>query len=118
MSKLNLVDTAIELLAISQDISYRLLKNKDTNISNYQMETFTQLWGNTSGGFETIGGSAMTEQRTYVFLPIYHNDNCLVYFGGRFAYSVPFSQTFIQDVKYRRVAGCNHKAKYLGITEA
>lgn len=117
MSRLNLVDTAIELLAISQDIPYRLLKNKDKNLSDYKMETFTQLWGNTSGGFESIGGSSMTEQRTYVFLPIYINDNCLVYFGGSFAYSVPPSDIFLQDVKNQRVAGCYNNGKYFDINE-
>ena len=113
MSRLDLVDTAIELLAISQDIPYRLLKNKDKNLSDYKMETFTQIWGNTSGGFESIGGSSITEQRTYVFLPIYINDNCLVYFGGNFAYSVPCSDIFIKDVRERRIAGCRHKDKYV-----
>lgn len=78
------------------------------------METFAQTWGNTSGGFEGIGGSAITEQRTYVFIPISPTDEyCQVYFGDRFAYSVPMSKKFLEDVKNRNVAGCKHKQIYL-----
>lgn len=105
MSRLNLIDIAIEILWIKNDIEYKL-ENKGTKISNYTMETFTQIWGNTSGGFESIGGCAMTTQRTYVFIPESHDGDCMVYFGGRFAYSVPYSETFIKDVKERNIAGC------------
>ena len=110
-SRLDLVEIAMELLAIHKDIPYRF-KNRKNNIHNFEMETFTQMWGNTSGGFETIGGSAMTIQRTYVFIPINCDDNCIVYFGSRFAYSVPLSDTFIKDVRERKIAGCHHKDKY------
>lgn len=114
MSRLDLVGIAMDLLAIHKDIPYRF-KNRQNDIHNFEMETFTQMWGNTSGGFETIGGSAMTVQRTYVFIPVNCDDNCIVYFDGRFAYSVPYSDVFIKDVRERRIAGYHHKDKYLSI---
>ncbi len=113
MSRLDLVGIAMDLLAIHKDIPYRF--NRQNDIHNFEMETFTQMWGNTSGGFETIGGSAMTIQRTYVFIPVNCDDNCIVYFDGRFAYSVPYSDVFIKDVRERRIAGYHHKDKYLSI---
>lgn len=114
MSRLDLVEIATELLEIHKDIRYRF-KHRESTISNFRMETFTQLWGNTSGGFETIGGCAMTSQRTYVFTPVSHSDeNCIVYFGDRFAYTVPYSDAFSRDVKERTVAGCSsYEERYL-----
>lgn len=62
--------------------------------------------GNTSGGFESMGGSAMTTQRTYVFVPTHtFDDKCFVYFGGSFAYTVPYSEEFMSDVINRSVKG-------------
>ena len=112
MSRLDLVETAMDLLTIYKDIPYRF-EHRETKICDFEMETFTQMWGNTSGGFESIGGCAMTTQRTYVFIPISCNDNCIVYFEGRFAYSVPYSDIFIKDAKERKVAGCRHMGKYV-----
>ena len=113
MNELNLIQIAMDLLAIHEDFPFRLKNPMQCKISDFEMETFTQIWGNTSGGFESIGGDAMTEQRTYVFVPTSVDENCFVYFGGRFAYKVPYSKTFISDVKQRNVAGAHHYNKYL-----
>ena len=109
---LNLISMARELLAIHEEFSNHLI-NPYHLISDFELETFTQIWGNTSGGFEGIGGSAMTTQRTYVFLPVTCNGPCQVYFGGRFGYAVPISDTFLEDVRQHKVVGCHHKGKYL-----
>lgn len=108
MNRLDLVEIATELLEIHKDIRYRF-KHRESTISNFRMETFTQLWGNTSGG------CAMTSQRTYVFTPDNHSDeNCIVYFGGRFAYTVPYSDAFSKDIKERTIAGCSsYEERYL-----
>lgn len=112
MNELNLVKIARELLAIHEDFPFRLKNPMQWRIGDFEMETFTQTWGNTSGGFETIGGDAITEQRVYVFVPVSTDENCFVYFGGRFAYEVPFSQIFMTDIRDRKVAGLHHKSKY------
>lgn len=111
-NELNLVTIARELLAIHEEFPYHLKDYEKHNISDFEMETFTQTWGNTSGGFEGIGGSAMTSQRTYVFIPVTADEDCQIYFGGRFAYSVPLTNAFIEDVKNRHVKGLHHKSKY------
>jgi hypothetical protein len=63
------------------------------------MYTFEQTWGTTSLGFSGVGGSAITEARTYVFIPRIDNQPCIVYFAGQFAYAVPYSKVFMEDVK-------------------
>lgn len=61
-----------------------------------------------------MGGSTMTEQRTYVFIPkCSDKENCLVFFGGAFAYSVPYSKVFINDVLSKNVASKPKSNKYL-----
>ena len=59
----------------------------------------------------------MTTQRTYVFVPNHQIDDvCLVFFGGRFAYKVPYSKEFIDDVLKERVEGKSKCGKYLKTT--
>jgi hypothetical protein len=113
MGELNLIQIARELLAIHEEFPYHLKNYNDNSIRDFVMETFTQLWGNTSGGFESIGGAAMTIQRTYVFIPTVNDEDCQVYFGGAYTYSVPYSKEFEDDVKAHNVAGKYHKGKYL-----
>ena len=74
MGELNLIQIARELLAIHEEFPYHLKNYDDSSIRDFVMETFTQLWGNTSGGFESMGGAAMTIQRTYVFIPTVNDE--------------------------------------------
>lgn len=114
MNDLNLVDIAIELLQIDRNFHGHLKDPHNNRISDFELYTFEQTWGNTSGGFEGIGGSAMTNQRTYVFIPMTatEQEECLVFFGGRFAYHAPYSEIFINDVRNHNVVGMSKKAKY------
>ena len=120
MNGLNLRDMAIEILSIDREFYFHMNQEsykKGMRQSDYDLYTFEQLWGNTSGGFEGIGGSAMTTQRTYVFVPQHQLDEiCLVFFGGRFAYKVPYSREFIDDVINQRVEGKSRSGKYLKTT--
>lgn len=93
---------------IVDDFSYRV-NNKKHTAYDFVWESFEQLWGNTSGGLETIGGSAMTTQTTDVFLPKdLEDEDCHVYFNGIYGYSVPMSETFMNDVENHNVKGCLH----------
>ena len=112
MGGLSLTQMAIELLQINDDFGRRLMSPRRHTISDFELYTFNQVWGNTSGGFEGIGGCAITTQRTYVFVPKGCAENCLVYFGGRYAYSVPYSEAFMSDVVNSCVAGLSSKNKY------
>lgn len=117
MRDFNLRDMAIEILQIDSEFYNRMgynLYKEGVRISDFDLFTFIQMWGNTSGGFEGVGGCAMTNQRTYVFIPNGGTcEMCFVYFGGRFAYAVPFSSKFMEDVKNQRVAGKSSYRKYL-----
>ena len=112
MNNFSLVRTARDLLNIHEDIPFRL-KGKYSSSSDFELYDFTQTWGNTSGGFEGWGGDAITNQRTYVLIPENCNEDCFVYFDGQFAYSVPYSDTFMRDVLDRKVAGKASYKKYL-----
>lgn len=105
---MKLTKMAIELLQINEVFRYY----SDCDEEKCSMYTFEQTWGNTSGGFEGIGGSAMTNQNTYVFIPE-EDLPCIVFFGGKFAYKIPYSSEFIEDVRKQRVAGMSsYKKKY------
>lgn len=112
MNNLNLVQTAREILAINEDFLNHLNNPYIHSLADYQMENFVQNWGNTSGGFESIGGDSMTSQRTYVFIPFVDKEDCHVYFAGIYAYSVPMSDKFMEDVKNHNIKGLKHKNYY------
>ena len=73
------------------------------------------FYGSTCGGFEGIGGSAMTVQRTWVFLPKIDNEDVHVYFDNRYAYSIPKgNKAFMKDLAKNSIAGVGeYKKKYL-----
>ena len=108
-----LTRTARCLLAIEEDISYRFNKHGKTRVDDFEMYTFEQMWSNTTCGFGGIGGQAFTSCRTYVFIPQVDGEDCFVYFGGRFAYKVPYSQVFMDDVSKQRMAAVSEKGKYM-----
>lgn len=113
MKELSLTEMSIELLTINEDFTHYCM-DSSSKVSDFKLYTFEQIWGNTSGGFGEIGGSAMTNQRAYVFIPYdTEKEHCLVYFGPSFAYAVPYSQTFIDDVKESNIASKPKHMKYL-----
>lgn len=111
MNGFSLIHTAMELLCIDEDIRFRF-KNRNTRVSDFEMFDFMQTWGSTSLGFGGIGGQAMTSARTYVFVPVECEEECFVYFAGRFAYSVPYSQIFMEDVRNGRVVAKYEAGRY------
>lgn len=104
---------AMNLLQINEDFPFRLENPQNTRISDFELYDFTQVWGDTTCGFGGVGGQGMTAARTYVLVPISCDEKCLVYFGGRFAYAVRYSQTFIEDVRGGQVEPVYKKGKYL-----
>ena len=116
MNNFSLRDMAIEILSIDREFYFHINPEsykKGVRQSDFELYTFEQVWGSTSGGNGGIGGSAMTSQRTYVFIPMHQIDDiCLVFFGGRFGYSVHFSREFMDDVIKGRVEGKGMSGKY------
>lgn len=114
MNELNLVTMARELLSIHENISAYVKNPTKTRVSDFELETFVQMWGNTSGGFGGFGGSAMTSQRTYVFIPMYDDgEKCLVFFGDRFAYKADYCEKFRDDLNKRQISGVAGSGKYI-----
>lgn len=112
-----LVGLAKEALEIETDIWFRFKDRQHTTADDFQLIIFDQVWGSTALGFGGIGGQAMTRAKTYVFIPEIDGENCIVYFAGRYAYSVPYSQTFIEDVRQGRLEPVSRQGKYLNTNE-
>lgn len=112
----NLLQMSKHLISIYQEVPNRCKHCGEYGSSDFDIEIFEQIWGNTSGGFEGIGGSAMTTGTTYVLLPQPHvvDEPCQVYFDGCYAYSVSYeNEEFLKDVRNYDVAGkITAKGKY------
>ena len=112
-----LTDLAIETLLIEKDIPFRIDYSKEDplykfNIDDFDIYIFSQTWGSTALGFDGFGGQVMTTANTCVLIPKSCNQDCFVYFAGRFAYSVPCSSIFADDVRNYRVVGVEDISKY------
>lgn len=109
-----LTQMAKELLCIEEDILFRFDYNEKPHptLDDFELYTFEQVWGSTSLGFGGIGGQALTSARTYIFVPINCNQKCFVYFAGRFAYAVDYSEGFMEDVLRGNVEPVSRADKY------
>lgn len=113
-----LTDTALDLLLIEKDILYRMDYSKEDkhfriSVDDFAMYIFEQTWESTALGFGGIGGQAMTTANTYVFIPVTCHQNCFVYFDGRFAYQVPCSKSFMEDVRNHSMKSVNQSRLYI-----
>lgn len=110
-----LTQAARELLSIEEDLPFRLDYKKDQRptVDDFEMYVFEQIWGSTALGFSGVGGQAITSARTYVFVPIGCNQNCFVYFAGRFAYTAKYSDVFMEDVSKCNMASVSRSGKYI-----
>lgn len=110
-----IVNTTRELLAIDADLPARLdySTGEVPTVNDFELFIFEQLWGSTALGFKGVGGQAMTTANTYVFVPVCVNQKCFVYFAGQFAYAVPYSQIFIDDVRKCDMESVARSGKYL-----
>lgn len=108
-----LVGMAREILAIEADLPYRLDYSEERpTIDDFELYTFNQMWGSTALGFSSIGGQAMTNARTYVFVPETCNQKCFVYFGGRFAYKADYCENLVEDIRKQNMAPAYQAGKY------
>ncbi len=105
---------AREILAIEADLPYRFdySDNSNPTLDDFELYTFEQTWGSTALGFGGVGGQAITSAITYVFIPISINQKCFVYFAGRFAYAVDYSEKFMKDVLDCDMASVAESGKY------
>lgn len=110
-----LTQMAREILSIEADLPYRFDYNETPHptLDDFDLYTFEQMWGSTALGFGGIGGSAMTSARTYVFVPVSCNQKCFVYFAGRFAYAVNYSEKFMEDVRKGNMESVARAGKYV-----
>lgn len=97
---MNCSDPLNSIASAVYDSKSRLKKNCFDSVD---VILFQQSWGNTSGGFQRIGGSAITKTDTIV---IRYASKYLVYFGGIFAYEVVNPcEHFREDLRIRKLAG-------------
>jgi len=110
-----LTEMARDILYIESDLPYRLDYSEKPypTVDDFELYTFEQIWGSTALGFGGMSGQAITTARTYVFIPVNCNQKCFVYFAGRFAYKVNYSETFMEDVRNCMVASVSESKKYV-----
>ena len=106
---------AKELLLIEEDIKFRIdfVENYRVTVDDFELYTFNQTWGSTALGFGGIGGQAMTQARTYVFIPQVENQKCIIYFGGRFAYKADYCDALVDDIKNGRLEPVYRAGRYV-----
>lgn len=108
-----IVKAARELLEIEEDLRFRFdYSNERPTVDDFNIIVFEQTWGSTALGFGGFGGQAITSAMTYVFIPVTCDQECFVYFGSRFAYHVPYSSAFSEDVKCQQVESVARAGKY------
>lgn len=108
-----LVDMTKELLSIESDLPYRFdYSIERPTIDDFKLHTFTQVWGSTALGFSGFGGQAITEARTYVFVPISCNQKCFIYFGSRFAYEADYCDALKEDIGNHQMEPVIKAGKY------
>lgn len=108
---MNIVKKARQLLAIAND----LRKKRPAGAYDFdsgELYDFDQTWASTALGFGGIGGSAMTTERTYVFIPKYDKEHAYVYFGECFAYKCPVCDSLCEDIKNKRMASVMESGRY------
>lgn len=106
---------AKELLEINEDLQFRVNNPSNSRIYDeaFELHIFPQTWGSTALGFGGIGGQAMTEAMTYVLLSRVDGEDCIVYFAGRFAYKVPYSPEFMDDLLRQCMEPVYKSGKYI-----
>ena len=98
-----------QLISIAEDLRYRFgIYYPDSNADLYD---FDQTWASTALGFGGIGGSAMTKERTYVYIQ-YDEETAYVYFGGTFAYKTHINDRFWEDIKKHDMASVMESYRY------
>lgn len=100
---------AQQLISIANDLRYRF---KTLGFDSGQLYDFDQTWASTALGFGGVGGSALTTERTYVFMPNGY-DKALVYFGGRFAYETPINERLKEDINNHDIASVAKRGRYI-----
>ena len=108
---MNITRMARQLLAISNDLRSRRPNAGMDGFEDGYLCDFDQLWGSTALGFPGCGGSAMTCERTYVFIP-HNSDRAFVYFGDQFAYECGINDEFWYDVDNKQMAKVMEKNRY------
>jgi hypothetical protein len=75
-----------------------------------------QTWGNTSGGWQGIGGSAMTNRYTVIIENQWFGFSC-IYYGGKLAYICEMDDKYKVYVEkgYRGLPGCSSCRKDLTV---
>jgi hypothetical protein len=117
MRNISLTSIAKEILEINEMLPCMVGHEFIVDCPGINM--FRQVWGNTSGGHEGIGGSAMTDQMTYVIDLCDRDGNVtyFVFFGGRLGYRIASKDAtplFFSDLNNRALHGCSsYKNFYL-----
>lgn len=99
--------------AVLDDVQERIMQedsnyNPELDFEHVCVESWQQMWGDTSCGFGSIGGAALTNAST--ILVYYGTRFFCVYHAGRYAYTVTRpSDAFVNDWKNHHLLGAGDK---------
>lgn len=93
---------------VKRDTSTYFTESEYKHWKEIDLHVVPQTWGNTSGGWEGIGGSAMTKTYTVIIENGWFGFAC-IYYNGQLAYICEIDEKYREVISkgYNRLPGCN-----------
>ena len=98
---------------VKREKSTYFTENEYREWKEIELHVVPQTWGNTSGGWQGIGGAAMTKAYTVIIESLWFGFAC-VYYNGKLAYICEMDDKYFELIKksYNRLPGVNpHEEK-------
>jgi hypothetical protein len=91
---------------VKRETSTHLTGNEYRQWKEISLHVVPQTWGNTSGGWEGIGGSTMTKSYTVIIENPFFNFSC-IYYNGKLAYICEMDDLYKEHMTngYRTLPG-------------
>ena len=91
---------------VKRETSTLMTQSEYDQWCDINLHLVTQTWGNTSGGWEGIGGSAMTNSYTLIIENKWYGLSC-IYYDGKLAYICEMDEKYMEYVQkgYRGLPG-------------
>ena len=101
---------------VKRDVSTWMTSEEYNYWKEINFHVIKQTWGNTSGGWQTIGGSAMMPAYTVIIENVWFGFAC-VYYNGKLAYICVMDEKYKEYMakEYRGLPGCSNCTERLDV---
>jgi hypothetical protein len=101
---------------VKRETNTWLNSREETEWLNFNLHFIPQMWGNTSGGWEGIGGAAITESYSIII----ENEKfgfAAIYYNGQLAYICEIDEKYKELIKggYKNMPGVSSCSKVLTV---